>query len=128
MDDKRRTADEDHARALPALPAPGGTQAPNEADLSDVERTRARLMKIAYLSDAGRARWRADARQRYEEQLRLVRLLGEELRRAERELRELEREVEASLTPEEKRWAAERRRRRGLLRSAARDDEIRNGY
>lgn len=85
-------------------------------------------MKIAYLSDAGRARWRADARRRYEEQLRRVRLLGEELRRAERELRELEREVEASLTPEEKRRAAERRRRRGLLRSAARDDEIRNGY
>ncbi|MBD3399955.1 MAG: hypothetical protein GF399_06450 [Candidatus Coatesbacteria bacterium] len=85
-------------------------------------------MKIAYLSDAGRARWRADARRRYEEQLRLVRLLGEELRRAERELQELAREMEASLTPEEKRQLAEKRRRRGLLRSAARDDEIRNGY
>jgi hypothetical protein len=124
MDNEQRRTSEDHARALPALPAPGGEEAP----LTEEERTRARLMKIAYLSDAGRARWHADARRRYEEQLRRVLRLSEELRRAERELRELEREVEAGRPPEEKRRRAERRRRRGLLRSAARDDEIRNGY
>ncbi|MBD3333038.1 hypothetical protein GF356_09305 [candidate division GN15 bacterium] len=124
MDDEQRRTDEDHVRALPALPAPGGPQAPPTED----ERTRARLMKIAYLSDAGRARWHADARRWYEEQLRLVLRLGKELRRAERELQEIRLEMEASRPPEEKRQLAERRRRRGLLRSAARDDEIRNGY